>query len=87
HQSGTSTNKPRRITKAGNRYLREALYFPALVASRRDPKVKAYYEKLIERGKKPMQAIVAVMRKLLLAIWGMLNSDQTWDGNKFYKLA
>jgi transposase len=87
HQSGTSTNKPRRITKAGNRYLREALYFPALVASRRDPNVKAYYEKLIERGKKPMQAIVAVMRKLLLAIWGMLNSDQTWDGNKFYKLA
>ena len=87
HQSGTSTNKPQRITKAGNRYLRDALYFPALVASRRDPNVKAYYEKLIARGKKPMQALVAIMRKLLLAIWGMLNSDQTWDGNKFYKMA
>jgi transposase len=87
HQSGTSTNKPGRISKAGNRYLRDALYFPALVASRRDPNVKAYYEKLIARGKKPMQALVAIMRKLLLAIWGMLNNEQTWDGNKFYKLA
>ena len=87
HQSGTSTNKPARISKAGNRYLRDALYFPALVASRRDPNVKAYYEKLIARGKKPMQALVAIMRKLLLAIWGMLNSGQPWDGNKFYKMA
>jgi transposase len=87
HESGTSTNKPRRISKAGNRYLREALYFPALVASRRDPNVKAYYEKLLACGKKPMQALVAVMRKLLLAIWGMLNNDQTWDGNKFHKIA
>jgi transposase len=57
------------------------------VASRRDPNVKAYYEKLIARGKKPMQALVAIMRKLLLAIWGMLKNNQTWDGNKFYKLA
>ncbi len=87
HQSGTSTNKPRRITKAGNRYLRDALYFPALVASRRDPNVKAYYDMLIERGKKPMQALVAIMRKLLLAIWGMLKNNQAWDGNKFFKLA
>lgn len=87
HQSGTSTNRPGRISKAGNRYLRDALYFPALVASRRDPNVKAYYEKLIERGKKPKQALVAVMRKLLLAIWAMLSNDQAWDGNKFYKLA
>lgn len=86
HDSGTSTHKPRRISKAGNRYLRDALYFPALVASRRDPNVKAYYDKLIERGKKPLQALVAVMRKLLLAIWGMLKNNQAWDGNKFYKL-
>ncbi|MCB1958448.1 MAG: IS110 family transposase, partial [Rhodocyclaceae bacterium] len=66
HESGSSTHKPRRISKAGNRYLRDALYFPALVACRYDPNVKAYYDKLIERGKKPKQVLVAVMRKLLL---------------------
>ncbi|TDJ28306.1 MAG: IS110 family transposase [Gammaproteobacteria bacterium] len=72
YESGTSAHKPRRISKAGNRFLRDALFFPALVASRNDPHVKAYYDKLIARGKKPMQVIVAIMRKLLLAIWGML---------------
>lgn len=87
YESGTSTNKPRCITKAGNRYLRDALFFPALVASQKDPHVKAFYEKLLTRGKKPLQAIIAIMRKLLLAIWGMLKNNEKWDGNKFYKIA
>ena len=86
YESGVSTNKPRRISKAGNRYLRDALFFPALVASQKDKHVKAYYQHLLQNGKKPMQAIVAIMRKLLLAIWGMLHHQQPWDGNKFYKL-
>jgi len=86
YESGTSTHKPRRITKAGNRYLREALYFPALVASRCDKNVAAYYQKLITNGKKPLQAIVAIMRKLLLAIWGMLHHRTKWDGQKFYRV-
>lgn len=34
-----------------------------------------------------MQVLVAIMRKLLLAIWGMLKSGTTWDGEKFYKMA
>lgn len=87
NQSGTATNKPRRITKAGNRYLRDALFFPAMVACRYDPNVKAFYQSLINRGKKPMQAITAVMRKMLLAIWGMWKNDEPWDGDKFFKIA
>jgi len=85
-ESGSSVNKPRRISKHGNKYIRAALYMPALVAIRHDPNVKAYYEKLLANGKKKMQAIVAVMRKLLLAIWGMLNAKKNWDGTKFYKI-
>ena len=69
-ESGASINKPRRISRHGNKYIRAALYMPALVAIRHDQNVKAYYEKLLAAGKKKMQAIVAVMRKLLLAIWG-----------------
>ncbi len=87
YESGSSTKKPRRISKAGNRYIREALYFPALVASHKDKHVKAFYQKLINKGKKPMQAIVAVMRKLLLAIWGMFKNNSKWDGEKFYRIA
>lgn len=87
YESGISTNKPRRVTKSGNRYLREALFFPALVASQKDKHVSEYYKKMVGNGKKPMQAIVAIMRKLLLAIWGMFKRGCEWDGNKFYKIA
>jgi len=87
YQSGTSIDRPRRITKVGNRHLRAALYMPAWVAIQHEPNVKAFYNKLVVAGKKPMQAVVAVMRKLLHAIWGMLKHDQNFDGNKFFKLA
>ena len=87
YESGTSVHRPRRITKVGNRHLRAALYMPALVAIQHQPNVKAFYNKLVSRGKKPMQAVVAVMRKLLHAIWGMLKHDQDFDGNKFFKIA
>ena len=85
NESG-STQKPRRITRAGNSRLREVLYFPAMVAIRHEPHVRAYYDALVERGKKPKQAIVAVMRKLLIAIWGMFKNEQNWEGEKFYQM-
>jgi transposase len=87
YDSGTSVHRPRRISKVGNRYLRAALYMPALVAIQHEPNVRAFYSKLVATGKKPMQAVVAVMRKLLHAIWGMLKHDQDFDGNKFFKIA
>lgn len=85
-ESGSSVHKPSRISRKGNRYLRSALYMPALVASQYEPRVRAYYEELLERGKKPLQALVAVMRKLLHAIYGMFLNDEDFDGKKFYRL-
>ena len=85
YESGTSVNKPPRITKAGNSYVRRALYMPALVAVRNDPHIAGFYEQLVGRGKKKLQALVAVMRKLLHGIWGMLRSDAAWDGSRFYQ--
>jgi len=47
--------------------------------------VRAYYRHLIEdRGLKKIQAICAVMRKLLHAIHGMLRHDADFDGTRFY---
>lgn len=85
-ESGTSVHKPRFISKAGNKYLRAALYMPALVATQYQPNVKAFYQKLVGAGKKKMQALVAVMRKLLRCLWGMLKHQEDFDGNKFYQL-
>ena len=86
YESGTCVKRPRRISKVGNAHLRRALYMPAHVAIRHDPNVGAYYEKLLADGKKSMVAVVAVMRKLLHAIYGMLKHDKPFDGAKFYQI-
>ena len=60
---------------------------PAWVAVQKEPHVNAYYNKLLCEGKSKMCAIVAVMRKLVLAIWGILNSGTNWQGEKFYRVS
>ncbi len=85
-ESGSSQHPPRRISKQGNARIRRILFMPALVAIQRDVNVSAYYEKLLENGKAKLQAITAVMRKLLHALWGMLHHRQEWDGENFYSL-
>lgn len=88
HQSGSSVNKKARISKAGNRYLRMALYMPALSATRHERHVRGYYHHLVEtRGLKKIQAVCAVMRKLLHALHGMLRNRTTFDGSRFYDLS
>ncbi len=82
--SGTSVHKKVRISKAGNKHLRRALYMPALVAVRCQAQVRGYYEHLQARGKTKMQALTATMRKLLHAIFGMFKHDQIFDGQKVY---
>ncbi len=85
-QSGTSVNKKSRISKAGNRYLRKALYMPAISAANNDPYVRGFYWHLMEdNGLKKMQAICAIMRKMLHAIHGMFNSKTEFDNTRFYK--
>ena len=84
YQSGSSVEKRPCISKVGSTRLRCALYMPALVASQKEPAVKAYADGLKARGKKPMVAVVAVMRKLLHAIYGMLKHEADFDGKKFY---
>ena len=85
HQvSGTSVHKQSRISRAGNRHLRHALYMPALVAVRRDPHLKAFYETLLSRHKAKLQALVAVARKLLHAIYGILRTQTPYEGRKLF---
>lgn len=84
HQSGTSVNKPGRISKHGNRYLRRALYMPALSAGVHDPHAAAFKERLKARGKKPLQINTAIMRKMLTAAWAIVKDPQPYHGAKLY---
>jgi len=80
NSSGTSVSKQPRLSKAGNRYLRQALYMPALSAARHDPHIRAFYRHLIEqRGLKKIQAVCAVMRKLLHGIHAMLKQHKPFE--------
>jgi len=84
--SGKSVHKKTRIAKAGNRHIRSALYMPALSAKQHDPHVKAYFQHLVANGKKPLQAICAIMRKLLHAIHGMLKHNKPFFNTRFYAI-
>lgn len=83
-QSGTSINRPGRMSKCGNAYLRAAMFMPALTAVRCDENVKAFYEALVARGKKKMQAIGAVMRKYLIGLWACMRSGEEFDTAKLF---
>jgi hypothetical protein len=63
-----------------------SLYMPALSAKEHDPHVKAYFQHLVDNGKLPLQAVCAVMRKLLHAIHGMLKHNQPFDNARFYAI-
>jgi len=82
HESGTSVHQKTRISKVGNRHIRRALYMPALTATRLASSLRAFYLHLQTRGKCKMVALVAVMRKLLHAIFGMFKHDAPFDGAK-----
>ncbi|MGH9573737.1 MAG: IS110 family transposase [Candidatus Acidiferrales bacterium] len=86
YSSGTSVRKKTRISKIGNRHLRHALFMPALVASRREPHLRAFYEHLLAEAKRKKVALIAVARKMLHAIYGMFRWDRPYDGSRVFPL-
>ena len=78
NQSGKFRAKTR-ISKKGNAYIRAALYMPALSAIKHENKVKTFYERLEKRTPYKKQAIVAVMRKLLILVYTLWKNGQNYD--------
>jgi transposase len=67
--SGKRTPARAGLTALGHAALRARLWMPTLTAVRRNPWLRAYYERLRARGKLPKVALVAAMRKLLIAVY------------------
>ena len=82
--SGTSLARRPRLSKRGNKRLREALFYPALTAARCCPAAGAFVDRLVARGKTRLQAIVALMRKLLHALHAMWRHDEDFDADKLF---
>ncbi len=75
--SGTMRGK--RTTGGGRREVKNALFMPTLVAKQHNPKIKTFYERLVENGKPKMVALIASMRKLLTILNIMIKEGETWN--------
>jgi len=77
-QSGTSIKGKTRISKKGNRYIRNALYFPAMVSCRFNPELRAAYLRIIQNKPSKMVGQVAIQRKLLALIYTLWKNDSQY---------
>ena len=77
--SGTSVHRNRGLGKEGNRYLRKALYMPALVAIKYNAPLSHFASRLRSAGKPKMSIVCAVMRKLIHIAFSVLKHQQPFN--------
>jgi transposase len=74
-------HKGRRMIFGGRASVRQALYMAALVASRRNPTIRTFYQRLIASGKPPKVALTACMRKLLTILNAIARTGTRWEAD------
>ena len=79
HDSGKHTGKRR--CWGGRASVRSTLYMAALSATRCNPVIKEFYQRLLAKGKLKKVALVACMRKLLTILNAMAKSNTPWDAS------
>jgi len=73
-----------RQIKGGRRKVRNLFYMACLgAATRHNPALKAFYRRLIAKGKKAKVALVACMRKLIVILNIMIARGEKWDANRY----
>jgi len=77
NDSGTS--RGRRHVQGGRFEIRRVLYMATLSATRHNPSIKAFHDRLLAAGKFPKVALVACMRKLLTMLNAMVRHNKPWD--------
>lgn len=79
-ESGTLKGKTR-LSKTGAPRLRAKLYMPAVSAKTHNPVIRAFCERLLARGKRPIVTVCAAMRKLLHLVWGVIHTNRPFDAD------
>jgi transposase len=69
----------RRQVWGGRSHVRTALYMATLVASRHNPAIKSFYQRLLSAGKAKKVALTACMRKLLTILNAMMRHQAPWQ--------
>jgi transposase len=71
--------KGRSFIGGGRSKLRAALFMAALVATKHNPALKAFRDRLVDAGKPKIVALVATMRKLLTILNAIVRDNKTWQ--------
>jgi len=74
----SGTFRGRRMITGGRALIRSGLYMPILSAVRFNPKIKQFYDRLIDAGKLEKVALTASMRKLLTMLNAIVRENQPW---------
>jgi transposase len=64
--------------QGGRKFLRDALYMPALVAARYNPDLRQRYQTMIQAGKPAKVALTALMRKMIELANALVQQDRKW---------
>jgi transposase len=75
----SGTARGQRHIWGGRTSVRAALYMATLVATRWNPVIRAFYQRLRHAGKPPKVAIVAAMRKLLTILNAIVKAQRPWQ--------
>jgi transposase len=79
YTSGISVRGKSHISRKGNKSIRMVLYMAAIVAKNHNEHFAKWVKALEMRGKSPKVIIVAIMRKLLTIIFGILKNNAPFD--------
>jgi transposase len=82
YESGTSVRKRASISRKGNRGLRRRLFLGALGGIRGKNVLRAFYQRLVGRGKAKKVALIAGARKILVWAWAVFRDHTTFDPAK-----
>jgi transposase len=69
----------KRMIRGGRSYLRRMLYMAAVVASRFNPVIRTFYQRLLSAGKPKKLALTACMRKIVVILNAMVKHNQPWN--------
>lgn len=82
YSSGSSVRKRSSISRKGNRSLRSRLFLGALGGVRGQNVLRAFYQRLVGRGKPKKAALIAAARKILVWAWAVFRDQTTFDPSK-----
>ena len=77
-ESGNFKGKTR-ISKKGNSHIRAALHMPSMTCVRCNPTLKTFYTRLKPKKAKPLVALIAVQRKLLILMFALWKNEENYD--------